>query len=332
MKKILHRIWYESHPLVYLLLPVSWIYISVARIRRLLYLSGVLPVQRVGIPIVIAGNITVGGTGKTPLIIWLAQYLKGLGLKPGIISRGYGGNSNKWPQQVRPDSNPGQVGDEPVLIAQRTGCPVAVSPDRYQAAIEIEKQGSCDILLCDDGLQHLGLHRDLEIAVIDGDRRFGNGHCLPAGPLREKPAQLEQVDMIVANARAGKNEFLMEYVPLGLISLLDEAKVLDAEMLRGQTVHAVAGIGNPQRFFSYLRGLGAQLLKHEFPDHYDYRAEDIQFTDNSPVVMTEKDAVKCRSFADENCYYLKIDVQMTSAFEHRLNVIIKDIIDGQEAT
>ena len=332
MNNILQKIWYEDHPLYLLLLPLSWIYVLGTTIRQFLYNSGLLPTRQVDIPVIIIGNITVGGTGKTPLIIWLADYLKQSGFKPGIISRGYGGRAKKWPQQVRPDSNPSQVGDEPVLLAQRTKCPVAVAPARYRAALELQGLGTCDVILCDDGLQHLELHRDLEIAVVDGDRRFGNGHILPAGPLREATTRLESVDLVVANARAGKNEFLMEYSPVSLISLNDETQTLDFEKLRGIQVNAVAGIGNPQRFYSYLRGLGCQVIKREFPDHYDFRQKDIEFGNDYPVIMTEKDAVKCRSIAHENCYYLKIDVQMTNTFEHRLNVLLKDMIDGQKAT
>lgn len=328
MDKLVEKIWYQDSPLVYLLLPLSWIYLAVISVRRFFYRSGLLAVQRVPVPVIVVGNISVGGTGKTPLIIWLTDHLKARGLKPGIISRGYGGGTKRWPQQVRADSNPYQVGDEPVLLAQRTGCPVAVSPYRYQAAIQLHQHTACDILLCDDGLQHLGLHRDLEIAVIDGDRRFGNGHCLPAGPLREKTSRLEHVDMLVANAKAGKNEFLMEYIPGEIISLLDESRTLDIEELKGQDVHAVAGIGNPQRFFSYLRSLGLRVILHQFPDHHDFSAEDVAYSTEGPVVMTEKDAVKCRTFANENHYYLKISVRMCNTFEHRFNTLLKRVLEN----
>ncbi|MFT7459874.1 MAG: tetraacyldisaccharide 4'-kinase [Planctomycetota bacterium] len=326
--QFLNQLWYAKHPLFYLLLPLSWLYLGFVTIRRFAYTTGVLPVQKVSVPVIVVGNITVGGTGKTPLIIWLGEYLKRQGMKPGFISRGYGGRASKWPQQVRADSNPTLVGDEPVLIAQRTQCPVAVSRNRFVAAKELLEHTDCDILLCDDGLQHLSLHRDIEIAVIDGDRRFGNGHCLPAGPLRESVRQLNKVDMIVSNAKAGKNEFLMEYVPAGFIGLNDEDKYLEPESLRGKDIHAVAGIGNPQRFFSYLRSLGMRVIKHEFPDHFHYEAKDLQFADELPIVMTEKDAVKCRKFALENCWYLKIDVSISKVFEHRLNILLKDINDG----
>ena len=163
----LEQLWHGKHPLVYLLLPLSWIYAALIDIRRFAYMAGILPVQQVDVPVIVVGNITVGGTGKTPLIIWLADYLKAKGMKPGVISRGYGGRTKKWPQQVRVDSNPSFVGDEPVLLAQRTLCPVAVSPNRFVAAKELLEHTDCDILLCDDGMQHLSLHIDIEIAVID---------------------------------------------------------------------------------------------------------------------------------------------------------------------
>ena len=326
--QFLQQLWYNKHPLSYLLLPLGWLYGAFISLRKFAYVVGVLPVQKVEVPVIVVGNITVGGTGKTPLIIWLAEYFKEKGMRPGIISRGYGGTAKQWPQQVRVDSNPSIVGDEPVLIAQRTLCPVAVSPKRYIAAKELLEHTDCDILLCDDGLQHLSLYRDIEIAVIDGDRRFGNGHCLPAGPLRESVNGLNKVDMIVSNAKAGKNEFLMEYKPTGLVSLQDENKQLPLDSLHGNDVHAVAGIGNPQRFYSFLRNMGINTIKHEFPDHYNYRPEDLSFSNDNPIVMTEKDAVKCREFANANCWYLKIEVEMSKTFEHRLNILMKDLNNG----
>jgi tetraacyldisaccharide 4'-kinase len=326
--QFLDRLWYGNYPLSILLLPLSWLYAGYISLRRFAYMAGALPVQKVKVPVIVVGNITVGGTGKTPLIIWLGDYLIQKGLKPGFISRGYGGRSKKWPQQVRADSNPSLVGDEPVLIAQRSCCPVAVSPNRYIAAMELLAHTDCDILLCDDGLQHLNLYRDIEIAVIDGDRRFGNGRCLPAGPLREGIGQLDKVDLVVANGKAGKNEFLMEYIQTGIVSLQDDNEFLDIEDLRGKDVHAVAGIGNPQRYFSYLRSMGIRVIKHEFPDHYDFESKDLNFNDELAIVMTEKDAVKCRQFEINNCWFLKIDVEMGSTFEHRLNILLKEFTDG----
>jgi tetraacyldisaccharide 4'-kinase len=326
--QFLQQLWYGKHPLSYLLLPLSWLYSTFISLRRLAYVIGVLPIQKVAVPVIVVGNITVGGTGKTPLVIWLVEFLKEKGMRPGIISRGYGGSTNHWPQQVRADSSPVLVGDEPVLLAQRTQCPIAVSPKRYTAANELLEHTDCDILLCDDGLQHLGLDRDIEIAVIDGDRRFGNGYCLPAGPLRESISRLNKIDLIVSNGKAGKNEFLMEYKPLGLFALNNEERQLELEALRGKDVHAVAGIGNPQRFYSYLRSFGIRVNEHEFPDHHNYRAADLVFADDIPVVMTEKDAVKCRQFANDDYWYLKISVEMNKAFEHRLNILLKELNDG----
>lgn len=324
------QIWYGDHPLSLCLAPLGWCFAGLVRLRRLVYAAGLLPVRHVPVPVIVVGNITVGGTGKTPLIIWLARHLLALGHKPGIISRGYGGRATRWPQQVRPDSSPVMVGDEPVLIARNTGCPVAVSSQRHVAARELLAHRDCDVLLCDDGLQHLALDRDLEIAVIDGDRRFGNGRCLPAGPLREPVGRLRTVDMVVSNGRAGRNEFSMEYAYDDLRATADPGATLKPESLRGRRVHAVAGIGNPARFFSYLRGFDIRVIRHEFPDHHAYTAEDLMFGEKLPIVMTEKDAVKCEMFAGEDTWYLPVRVLPGEAFRHRLAVLLEELFDGQE--
>ena len=309
------------------LVPVSWLYSSFIRLRSFAYTAGILPKRGVNVPVIVVGNITVGGTGKTPLIIWLATLLKQQGHQPGIISRGYGGKSKKWPQQVRADSNPYLVGDEPVLIAQRTACAVAVSPYRYMAAKELLEHTDCDVLLCDDGLQHLSMDRDLEIAVIDGDRRFGNGRCLPAGPLREPSRRLASVDMIVSSGHAGKNEFSMQYIYEDLCSLLNHSK-MGIDAFSSTTVHAVSGIGNPGRFHAYLRSKDIRMLKHDFPDHYSYTPSDLRFNDDLPIVMTEKDAVKCRAFAADNMWYLPISASFTDAFHIRLSNLLKEMFNG----
>ncbi|MEJ2761198.1 MAG: tetraacyldisaccharide 4'-kinase [Gammaproteobacteria bacterium] len=326
----IEELWYGSHPLSLGLAPLGWAYAGLTRLRWLAYTVGMLPVQRVPVPVIIIGNITVGGTGKTPLTIWLANHLRSLGHRPGIISRGYGGARGKRPQQVRPDSNPYLVGDEPVLMARRTGCPVAVSPRRYVAARELLEHTDCDVLLCDDGLQHLSLGRDLEIAVVDGDRRFGNGRCLPAGPLREPVRRLKSVAMVVCSGRPGRNEYAMEYDYGDLRSLTGPERTLPLESLRGQRVHAVAGIGNPARFFSYLRGFDLRVLRHEFPDHHRYTAGDLDFEEKLPLVMTEKDAVKCESFAGDEAWYLPVQAQPDAAFRHRLGVLLEELFNGQE--
>ena len=328
LNDLCHRVWYEDHPLAWLLAPIGWLYQGGMQLRELLYKSGVLPTCRVGVPVIVVGNITAGGTGKTPLVLWLAQYLKSRGYRPGIVSRGYGGiGSGGSPQQVRTDSDPGQVGDEPVMLARRSGSPVAVSRDRCQAASELVEHAGCDFIISDDGLQHLRLGRDIEIAVIDGQRRFGNGLCLPAGPLREGRGRLRQVDIIVASGKAERGEHVMNYEPGQLQSLCGEPPVSPAEW-RGRRVHAIAGVGNPGRFFSLLRQQGLQLITHEYPDHYQYCAADLDFNDDYPVVMTEKDAVKCEGLQLRNMWYLPVTATLPNTFEYRLNNLLKAIPNG----
>jgi tetraacyldisaccharide 4'-kinase len=327
--QFIERLWYGNHVLSWALLPPSWCYTAFTLLRRAAYAAGLFAVQRVSVPVIVVGNLTVGGTGKTPLIIWLADYLKNAGFHPGIVSRGYGGTARRWPQQVRPDTNPRVVGDEPVLISRRTGCPVAVAPNRYIAARELIEHTGCDLILCDDGLQHHELARDLEIAVIDGRRGFGNGRCLPAGPLREPVDRLRTIDMVVGNGRAGKNQFLMEYEPLPLQSVNPErGERRELSAFAGQTVHAVAGTGNPEGFFSLLRTARLNIVRHAFPDHYYYRPGDLDFGDGAPVVMTEKDAVKCEGFALPDLWYLPIRTKMSNAFEHRLSILMQELRSG----
>ena len=328
--EFIDRLWYGKHPVSLLLLPASLCYKLFMIARRVGYATGLLPVKRVGVPVIIIGNITVGGTGKTPLVIWVADYLRKNNFHPGIISRGYGGMTTQWPQQVRPDSNPVTVGDEPVLIARRTGCPVAVSPDRYKAAVELLEHRKCDILICDDGLQHHALARDIEIAVIDSVRRFGNGRCIPAGPLREPVSRLKSVDIVVSNGRPEHGEYPMEIISGSLHSVLNPERKPEIDALLTRPVHAVAGIGNPPRFFAQLRKMGFRLIEHRFPDHYRFKRTDIQFSDELPVIMTEKDAVKCTEIADEKHWYLSVDARMNSIFEHRFSKLLKDVTNGQK--
>lgn len=329
--EFINELWYGKHPLSLLLAPLGWLYKFFMTVRRLAYQAGLLPVKRVNVPVIIVGNMTAGGTGKTPLVIWLAEYLKKHNFRPGIVSRGYGGSATHWPQQVRPDSDPVMVGDEPIVIARHTGCPVAASPDRYTAVVQLLEHQDCNIIICDDGLQHHALARDIEIAVIDAVRRFGNGRCIPAGPLRESLSRLKSVDMVVSNGKPGHGEYPMEYAAKSLRALIDPEREIPAESFRDKTVHAVAGIGHPARFFSMLRSCGMGVIEHEFPDHHRFGRRDIRFGDDLPVVMTEKDAVKCMSFAEEYHWYLEIDVRMNNIFEHRFSNLLKDITDGQKA-
>lgn len=329
--KFIHTLWYGEHPVSFLLIPLAWIYQIAIIIRRLAYTSGIIPVKRLGIPVIVVGNITAGGSGKTPLVIWLANYLKNKGYHPGIVSRGYGGKASHWPQQVRPDSDPLMVGDEPVIISRRTACPVAVGgPNRVSAAEGLIRTNQCDIIISDDGLQHLALFRDLEIAVVDSELRFGNKRCLPAGPLREPVRRLETVDIVVSNGKAGHGEFSMRYIPGRLFKVNDPGNTMSLDDYRNRTVHAVAGIGHPPRFFRLLRNNGIKTVEHAFPDHYIYNKDDLRFDDDFPVLMTEKDAVKCRYIADDKCWFLSIDATMDEIFQHRLANLLKEITDGSK--
>jgi len=329
--EFIEDLWYGKHPLSILLAPLGWGYQLLMILRHLVYQSGIVPIQRLDIPVIVVGNIVAGGTGKTPLVIWLAEHLIEKGYRPGIVSRGYKSKVKQWPQQVRKDSNPELVGDEPVLMARRTNCPVAIAPNRHVAAEALIEHEQVNIIICDDGLQHYALERDIEIAVIDGVRRHGNGRCLPAGPLREPVSRLKSVDMIVCNSGAVRGEFDMEYITEQLCSVTDENKRYDIDLFRNKSIHAVAGVGNPARFFSTLRGKGVRIIEHEFPDHHQFKAEDICFDDGFPVIMTEKDAVKCTEFATEKHWFLPIHVKMTKAFEHRLTILLKELSNGQKA-
>jgi tetraacyldisaccharide 4'-kinase len=310
----LESLWYDSSPLSLALIPFSWIFCTAVKLRRLAYHYRLLPSYRLPVPVVVAGNITVGGAGKTPLVIWLARFLQQAGFKPGIVSRGYKGRAKTWPQAVTPDSDPLLVGDEPVLLARHTGCPVVVAPNRVAAARYLLEHHACDILLSDDGLQHYALQRDLEIALVDDIRRFGNGYCLPAGPLREPEERLKEVAFVVTKGATMPHETCMKY------HLRELRGVGDAELskplvgLRGQTIHALAGIADPERFFARLEEQGIKVKRHPFPDHHVFCAEDIRFEDNLPVVMTEKDAVKCRAIADQRHWYLPIEVHLPQQF------------------
>ncbi len=295
--KRLDSYWADKNFIAVSLLPLAWLFTGLAALRRAAYRIGLVKATRLPVPVIVVGNISVGGTGKTPLTMWLVQRLRAAGFTPGVVSRGYGGSATSWPQWVTADSDPAQVGDEPVLIAQRAACPVAVAPQRVAAAHLLLARAHCDVLICDDGLQHYALARDVEIAVVDGTRQFGNGWRLPAGPLRESVARLRTVDFVVMHGDASAAEFALQLELGNVGNLRDAASVRDVAAFRGSSVHAVAGIGYPARFFQQLRAAGVQLIEHPFPDHHAYVPGDLDFGDALPVLMTEKDAVKCRAFA-----------------------------------
>jgi tetraacyldisaccharide 4'-kinase len=314
--------WYRRSPWLIVLIPASLLYYGLGRLRRLLYRAGMLARHRVPVPVVIVGNLTAGGTGKTPLVTWLVHFLSASGYRPGVIARGYKGRAHHWPQPVRADSDPMSVGDEAVLLAGRCGCPVVVGPDRVAAARALLERGGCDLIVADDGLQHYALDRDIEIVVIDGARRFGNGFCLPAGPLRESTRRLAEVDLVVVNGAGGPGEYPMTIRAENAISLESGIAPRALAGFERQSVHAVAGIGNPGRFFACLRQAGMRLEEHVFPDHHVYVAADLDFGDDRPVVMTEKDAVKCRNFGIRNSWYIPVRIEMPAEFGARLHELL----------
>lgn len=311
------KIWYGHSRKVWLLVPFSRLYQIILACRNYLYRSGVFQAHSVEVPVIIVGNITVGGTGKTPLTIWLAKMLGDKGMSPGIISRGYRGNVGATPVVATPDSDPAVVGDEAILLATDSGCPVVVHPDRVAAARKAIETGA-DVIIADDGLQHYRLARNFEIAVIDGHRGFGNGRLLPAGPLREKPTRLDTVDKVVVQRRAPNQEVLRRssdrrpvYFDLKPTSIcrLDGSEAGDIADFAGRTVHAVAGIGNPERFFRLLESFGMIVLRHPLADHAKIAPDDLDFDDDVDVVMTGKDAVKCRFPEAGRCWRVEVDVE-----------------------
>jgi tetraacyldisaccharide 4'-kinase len=322
MEERLTAYWYrESAAGPSALQPLAWLYGSVVRARRSAYESGWLRSVKVGKPVVVVGNLTVGGTGKTPLVIYLAQQLTERGFTVGIVSRGFGarapgaGEGPHAPRPVSTRSRWQEVGDEPLLLLHRAACPIIVGRDRVAAAGALVAQG-IDVIIADDGLQHLALERDCEIVVIDGARGFGNGRVLPAGPLREPAARLSLADIVVVNGTPEHASLRQGVLPAGTLSMrlqLLPAQAVDGralsaplESFQGVALHAVAGIGNPARFFGELRARGLTIIEHPFPDHHPFTAADLSFADELPVLMTEKDAVKCRSFASPRLWYVPV--------------------------
>ena len=312
----LQRVWFKGAGGGWVLAPLTWMYALVSSVRRVAYQSGLRASIRVSCPVIIVGNLSVGGTGKTPLTIALAQGLTRRGMRVGIISRGYGGTS-RGPERVKTDTSPFVVGDEAVVMARRTLCPVVVARERVAAARHLARD--VDVLTSDDGLQHLRLARDFEIVVIDGARRFGNGKLLPQGPLREPVSRLASVDALVVHGTgaAGAGEIEMQLSVDRLVALQTGAQ-LPVTALQGKRVHAVAGIGCPERFFDSLRSLGMDVIEHPLRDHVRLRATDLHFGDDLPVVMTEKDAVKCGSFAGQNQYFLSVSASLDAALGGQL--------------
>ncbi len=313
------RHWY--HPsltlLTFFLLPFSWLFRLIVAARRFLYRFKFKKSYRFPVPVIVVGNLTVGGTGKTPFVIWLVNDLREQGYVPGIVSRGVGGKQYSQPYWVNTDAAVCDVGDEAILLAKRAQCPVVICIDRVAAVRELLAKSTCNIVISDDGLQHYRLARDYEINIIDGMRSFGNQQLLPAGPLREPVSRLKSVDCIVQNgavisAFSGKTKEIVEMTLVGdtLVSVANEAITVPLQEFIHKRIHAVAAIGNPKRFFNMLREKGFEVIEHAFPDHAFFSPEDLNFADDLPIVMTEKDAVKCQQFASKKLWYLPVTVNI----------------------
>jgi len=320
-------VWYKDAFLGILLLPFAYLFLDIVRIRRYCYQKGFKKSYKLPVPVIVVGNITVGGTGKTPLVIWLAEFLKQSGYKPGIISRGYGGKSQSWPLLVNENSDAALAGDEPLLIAKQTHLPVLIGPARVESGRKLLAVSDCDVIISDDGLQHYKLKRDIEIAVIDGERRFGNGYLLPAGPLREPVSRLQDVDFVVVNGeKDAEQEYSITLAGDFAVNLVTGQQKPLAEF-KNSDCHALAGIGNPERFFKFLAEKGLNCQTCSFPDHYEFERADIEFGDNKPVLMTEKDAVKCTGFAGPQHWYVPVKAMPEPDFGSKLLKLLVEKYD-----
>ena len=316
MKRWLESRWYAAEPAPLALRPLASLYgliadhVAASRKREAI---------RLPVPVIVIGNISVGGTGKTPLTLWLIEQARALGFKPGVISRGYGGRAASYPLRVISTTDSVECGDEPALIARRSGVPLAVAPDRIAAARLLIEQDGIELLIADDGLQHYRLARDLELCVIDGARGLGNGARLPAGPLRELPSRLATVDAVIVNGALSEPLPAYGRPQLTMNLLIERALPLaggeprSLHSFAGQRIRAIAGIGHPQRFFSALEAAGLVVIPQAFPDHHRYTAGDLAFDDGLPLLMTEKDAVKCAAFARDGLWYVPAEAQLPEA-------------------
>ncbi len=342
MKSITHY-WHSINPVSIALAPVSYFFCLLVSLRRLLYCKGIIKSCAASVPVIVVGNIYIGGNGKTPFVIWLVEQLQQAGYKPAVVSRGYGAIAQAegfpWPRLVDRQQDTQLYGDEPFLIHQVTGCPVLVDPQRCRAVKAVTEHTDCDVIISDDGLQHYAMQRFMEINISDGSKLYGNGLCLPAGPLRETVSRLNSVDYIIYNVSRGqlslavkakmqlrkngllsdRNEFFMDYtfstvhsIPAGNVSQ-GSGQSMTLSDFKGKIIHAVAGIGAPEQFFKLLTAHGLKVIEHPFADHHQYQQNELVFDDTGesyPVIMTEKDAVKCRSFSLQNLWYLPVKASL----------------------
>lgn len=330
----LEKQWYRHGLWQFFLLPLSALFWLLSATRRVAFRYGLMASASLPVPVIVVGNITVGGSGKTPLVLWLAQFLRKQGYRPGIVSRGYGSSAVEA-CSVDPADDPALKGDEPVLLARKSACPVWVGRNRVAVGRALlAAHADCNVILCDDGLQHYRLRRDVEIVVVDGQRRFGNGRLLPAGPLREGLWRLRQVDAVVVNGDDALEGLAAQYrmhLNGALLTNLHSGETRPAAELAGLKLHALAGIGHPQRFFDHLRGLGLDFVTHAFPDHHVYLPGDLDWPDAEALLMTEKDGVKCAAFADNRYWVLPVTAEMDPEFGPKILELLRKQ-DGRETT
>lgn len=319
LQQSLNSAWQRNSAWLWLLLPFSWLFGVLSR-RRRQRLQAQFQNQPFAAPVVVVGNISVGGSGKTPLIISLVEALRARGYRPGVASRGYGGQSASYPLSVDDKSDVRLCGDEPLLIAMRCQCPVVVDPDRAAAVKHLIEKHDCNLVLSDDGMQHYAMHRDVEIAVIDGQRGLANRRLLPAGPLREPPERLNEVDLVAVNGRCAEElstrspVYSFQLQPTTFTRLNSTEQIPVDEWSGPRSVHAVAGIGNPQRFAKTMRELDFEVDLHPQDDHAELQPADLSFADGSPVIITAKDAVKCRGFELDNVWVLNVEAELPEGF------------------
>jgi tetraacyldisaccharide 4'-kinase len=314
----IEKTWYRSSLWSVLLRPLSFIYGALVQLKAATYQFGILRRSDVGVPVIVVGNLTVGGSGKTPLVIWLVQWLDRAGYSPGVVSRGYRGRTTEFPCLVQDGSNPSLVGDEPLLVHQQTGCAVVTDKDRVRGARHLAGECGVDIVISDDGLQHLRMHRTVEIVVVDGERRFGNGRLFPEGPLRESPSRLNTVDFVVTNdGPTLSGEYQMRATINEAVHLMTGEK-WPLSQFAEKKVYAIAGTANPAKFFSDLRLAGLTLTARGFPDHHSYQRSDLSDLHLSTVLMTSKDAVKCRPIAGPDWWAVPQTTEVDDSFEQAL--------------
>jgi tetraacyldisaccharide 4'-kinase len=322
------NIWYSPRwyhwPAIILLLSLTALFWLLSVLRRMLFRLNIKPSVDIPVPVIVVGNISVGGNGKTPLVVYLATRLRQQGYHPGVLSRGYGGKNACYPMTVEQSSKVAVVGDEAILMRQHINCPLVVDPVRPRGALELVDTHKCNVIICDDGLQHYALNRDIEIVVMDGQRRCGNNMLLPAGPLREGSWRLDTVDFLVLNGGlVSKGEYLMSLEAGKLINVKHPNKSLSISSLTSPAT-ALAAIGNPQRFFSLLQKKQVKIKNQiSFVDHHAFSKEDIP---SGLVIMTEKDAVKCTQIAHDDCWYLPVSASLTSQFESQLLQKLKQVV------